>query len=165
MFKRIKAKQLLLTLGLVLATAGISYAAFSDVGKLTGSKFSFGSADIKLFLNVAGGIDDINLVDELPGPNFENIVPNWTQDYLIKLYNNGSGNISLASFSDYLTVNDPDDLRYDLSVEIFEWNDINTNGTAEIDEIGATLGNKTFVKWKTEGFSLGSISSGQIKGV
>jgi hypothetical protein len=51
-----------------------------------------------------------------------------------------------------------------LTVEPFEWSDLNANGAVEEDELGASFGKKTIVKWKTEGFSLGEITQGALKG-
>ena len=148
----------------VLGLIGITYAAFSDKGKVLGSSFSVGNADIKLLLDMALGVEPSNLVDEMPGPVFTNIGQNWQKDYLIKIYNNGTYRMALASYSYYETLNDPDDLRGYIFAEIFPWNDINNDGQATEDEIGTGIGKKTIVKWKTEGFNLGQFNPGETLG-
>ncbi len=149
--------------GIALLT--LAWAAFSDKGKVLGSSFSVGSSDIKLVENLSGGIGADNLKDELTGPNFTNITPTWTQDYAIKLYNNGSSALQLMSNSNYTTANDPDDLRSYLYVEPFAWEDSNNNGIAENAEIGTSYGKKTIIKWKTEGYDFGTVNVGTIKGL
>ncbi len=148
-----------------MAIVTITWAAFSDRGKVLGSSFSVGSSDIKLLENLSGGVSNDNLKDEINGPNFQNITPSWTSDYLIKLYNNGSSALQLASYSNYSTANDPDDLRSYIFVEPFSWDDSNNNGIIDSGEEGNTYGKKSIVKWKTEGFDFGTMQVGEIKGL
>jgi hypothetical protein len=147
-----------------LFSFGIAYAAFGDQAKFVGSTFSVGSADLKLLGDLS--IDPVasNLFDDLPGVNFDNINSTWSADYPLKLYNNTDSILSLTSNSNYETSNDPDDLRQDLYVEIFSWNDLNKDGIVEDTELGTSLGKKTFVKWKTEGFLLTDISPREVNG-
>jgi hypothetical protein len=164
---KIKSKKTLYVLGMLLAaglTIGIAYAAFTDENKVLGSTFSVGSADIKFFNNLAGNTEPTNLVDELPGPTFTNIGQTWSSDYPLKIYNNGTSPVSLTSHSFYETANDPAELRSDISVEIFEWNDANYNGLtdpSEVDNVG--IAKKTLVKWKTEGIGLGQLNAGVFR--
>jgi predicted ribosomally synthesized peptide with SipW-like signal peptide len=147
----------------ITALAGVTWAAFSDKGKITSGTFSVGSSDVKLLQNLHNGLQEGNLVDEVPGPNFTDITPNWTQDYYFKLYNNGSTLMHLVSNANYETANDPDDLRSYIYVEVIEWND-NGDGQFEDHEVGANLGKKTITKWKTEGFDLGMLDKQHLKG-
>jgi len=140
---------------------GVTYAAFTDKGKVLGSIFSAGSSDIKFLSNVTLGTDSSNLTDELTGPSFSNISPTWTQDYLLKIFNNGTSNLGLTTRAYYETANDPKDLRSDIQVEIFLWNDSNSNGIVDSGEEGLSIGKKTIIKWKTEGFDLGELTPGQ----
>ena len=149
---------------LILTTAGITYAAFGDRGSVLGSTFSVGSADIKLLQDVGLGFEEGNLTDEIPGPTFTGILPYWTTDYLLKIYNNGSDTLHLVSNAYYETINDPEDLRSILFVEPVQWTDSNGNGEVDEGETGASLGKKTLIKWKTEGFDLGNIEIGQVQG-
>lgn len=146
-----------------LLVVGVTYAAFSDQSELTGSSFSTGSADIKLLLDVTGGTGESNLADSMAGPGFSNIGPSWSQDYLLKLYNNAGNPITLTSNANYETVNDPDSLREIVYVEPFEWDDINGDGVFEESERGVSLGQKTIVKWKTLGFDFGQLNGGEVK--
>ncbi len=165
--KRLK-KRILTFLYLLIFLIGISgvvYAAFSDKAKYTGTRLSVGNADIKLLKDLKSGVDGANLSDELEGPAFSNIVPFWVQDYLVKIYNNAAGPVQLASIANYETVNDPDELRSIIYVEPFAWTDANSNGLLDTGELGASLGRKTIIKWKTEGYDFGRMESGEIKGI
>ena len=148
---------------LTLASAGVTYATFGDKGKLTGSKFSVGSSDLKILAAYDAPITPDNLVDEKPGPEFNNIVPNWQDEYKLKLYNNGTTGVKVTSNAYYETVNDPDDLRTYIFVEPIVWDDMNNNAIVDAGEEGASLGKKSIVKWKTEGYDLGNLESGQVK--
>jgi hypothetical protein len=150
--------------GAVVFCLGIAYAAFQDKGKVLGSTFSVGSSDIKLLNDVSGTTDSSNLADEINGPNFSNITPNWKNDYLIKLVNKGTTTLSMASHAKYLTANDPQDLRNIIFVEPIVWNDLNNNGLADDGETGVSLGRKTIVKWNTEGFDFGLVNVNETKG-
>jgi hypothetical protein len=153
---------LVAVMGLV---AGIAWAAFSDEGKVLGGSFTVASADIKLIESLGGGLDDSNLKDELPGPIFNGVYPGWTKDYPIKIYNKGSLNLLITSNSNYTTANDPDDLRSYIYVEPIEWNDADGNGEVADGELGTNYGKKTIIKWKTEGYDLGELAGGAIKGL
>lgn len=163
--KRNKLKILALGVIGVMGFAVVTYAAFADKGEVKGSSFSVGSADLKLYLDVAGSPDQTNLVDELTGPSFTNISPNWSQSYLVKLYNNATSTVDLSTYSNYLTANDPAELRSIISVEPQAWDDTNGNGLVDTGEGGTIYGQKTFTKWKTEGFNLGQLGTGQTKGL
>ena len=149
---------------LMVLSVGVVYAAFSDKGKYTGSSFNVASADIKILNDVALGIVASNLVEEKPGPTFNNVSPSWASDYPIKIYNNATSTLTITSNAYYETINDPDELRSYIYCEILEWNDANTNGTVETGELGTSLGNKTLLKWKTEGITIGNINQGEVKG-
>ncbi len=155
----------LVVFGILLGVSmSVGYAAFMDKGKILGSTFSVGSSDLKLLKDLSLGVGGTNLTDEMQGPSFTNISANWTQDYLVKLYNNATGTLVLTTNAYYETVNDPDDLRSIIFVEPFVWND-NGNGVVDAGELGTSYGRKTVVKWKTEGFTLGQLEQGGIKGL
>ncbi len=161
-----KKKYLIYALGLLAVVSlitGITFAAFTDKAKVLGSTFSVGSADLKFLKDLPLGTDPTNLVDELPGPSFSNIGQTWSADYPLKLINNGTSGISITSKAYYETANDPAELRSDIYVEIFEWNDANNNGVLDSGEIGLSLAKKTIVKWKTEGIGIGQINPGQTR--
>lgn len=158
-----KIAVLSIMLFVVSVLSGVTYAAFMDRGKILGSSFSVGSANIKLLSNLALGVEESNLVDEKQGPTFSNISPNWSSDYLVKVYNDSTTELSLSSNSNYETVNDPEDLRTIIYVEPMDWNDVDNNGEVTSSELGQSYGKKTIVKWKTEGFNLGTISGGVVR--
>jgi len=154
-----------LLIAVLLLVAGVAVAAFGDKGEILGSSFSIGSADIKLFKDLTGGTAPENLVDELNGPAFTNISPNWSEDYPLKIYNNAPTHIQLTSNAYYLTANDPDELRQIIFVEPINWGDANNDGVVEESELGSSFGKKTIIKWKTEGYDLSSVAPGAVKGM
>lgn len=164
-----KRKSLFLLIGagvVVLSLiAGSAYAAFTDKAKVLGSTFKVGSANLMFLESLSMGTDPANYRDELPGPTFENVGPAWTQDYLVKLISMATSKIGISTNAYYETINDPDDLRSDISVEIIKWNDSNQNGILDTGEEGLNLGKKTIIKWKTEGFALGELFYGQTMGL
>lgn len=163
-----KLRKSIISLGAVILMAGtlmgVAYASFTDQSKFTGSRFSIGSADLKLLNNLAGGTDASNLVDTKPVPSFDNISPLWYADYLIKIYNNGSQPVTLTSNMDYLTANDPATIREVLYMEPFDWNDLDNDGVFDGEaEQGASYGKKAFTTWKSTGFNFGQLGTGAIK--
>ena len=162
--KLIKYVKYLGVVAAIVTAVGITWAAFSDKGKVLGSTFSVGNSDIKLLENIGGTTSQDNLKDELSGPNFINLTPNWTQDYPLKIYNNGSTALQITSNSEYETANDPDDLRSYIYVEPMDWDDSNGNGQLDSGEEGLSYGKKSITKWKTEGFDFGTINMGTTRG-
>ncbi len=160
-----KKRNLMYLLGVVILAgsliAGATYAAFTDKASVLGSTFSIGSANLMFLNSLSMGTDPANYIEELPGPTFTNIGPGWTQDYLLKLIAMGTSKIGITTTAYYDTVNDPESLRSDINVEVIRWNDVNQNGVLETGEEGASLGQKTIIKWKTEGFNLGELNYGQ----
>ncbi len=142
---------------------GVSLAAFTDKAKVLGSVFSVGSANIMFVSDIQAVPNPLNYVDDLPGPTFSNIGQTWSEQYLLKVVNTGTYNQSLSTHAYYETINDPADLRESIYVEIFEWEDIDEDGVLDEYETGVSLGKKTIVKWKTEGFGLGEIAPDEIR--
>lgn len=142
--------------------AGVTYAAFSDKSNVLGATFTVGSADLKFLSNLANETDPTTYVDELPGPSFQNVSPIWQENYTLKLINRGTSKLAITTNSAYETAKDPKDLRSDILVEIIKWNDLDKDGEIDSGEETLSLGKKTIIKWKTEGFSLGELEAGQI---
>lgn len=155
-------RNIVIAVSAFLVLVGVGYAAFSDRADVLGTSISVGSADLKLLDDLAGGVAIENLVDTKAGPSFTNIGPNWVNDYLVKLFNDGTSPLQITTNANYLTADDPDDLRGILFVEPFLWTDANNDGVADGTELGTSFGRKTFIKWKTEGFSLGEIAPGGV---
>lgn len=147
-----------------ILTVGFAYAAFTDQSKFTGSRFSVGSADIKLLNDLAGGTDVSNLVDTKPAPSYDGVYPQWSQDYLVKIYNNGSQPLNLTSRMDYATANDPANIREYLYMEPYAWDDVNNNGIVDEGEQGVSYGRRVFTSWKSTGFNFGQIGVGEVRG-
>lgn len=158
-----KKRNLLVIVVVSLLVVGVGYAAFLDKAKILGTSISVGSADIKLLDNLAGDVVPENLVDSKSGPIFDNIGPNWSAEYPVAIFNNGTSLLEIRSFANYETANDPDDLRQLIYVEPIQWTDSNDNGLVDSGELGINYGRKTIVKWKTEGYILDRILSGSVK--
>jgi len=142
---------------------GVAYASFTDQSKFAGSRFSIGSADLKLLDNLAGGTDALNLVDTKPVPSYDNISPQWFSDYLIKIYNNGTQPVTLTSNMNYETANDPASIREILYMEPYDWDDADADGVVDEGEQGNSYGKKAFTSWKTTGFNFGQLEAGTTK--
>jgi hypothetical protein len=149
---------------LVLLTLGVTFATFTDKADFLGTTMSVASSDIKLLDVYNGGLDPSNLVDSKPGPTFSNIFQGWVQDYVVQIYNNGTGPLNLTSEASYLTANNPAELRQVLFVSIFDWEDTNEDGIPQEAEFeNNSYGNKSIVKWNTEGFDLGTLPQGEVR--
>lgn len=157
-------RNIIIALSAFLLIVGVGYAAFADRADVLGTSVSVGSADLRLLNDLAGGVVEENLVETIPGPSYTNVGPNWTEDYLVKIFNNGTSTVQITTQSNYLTADDPEDLRGLLFVEPFQWDDINNDGIADTVELGTSYGRKSFIKWKTEGFVLEDIPSGGVGG-
>ena len=144
--KKRKLFYLFISLVLVVSLiAAATHAAFTDEGKVLGSTFSVGSANIMFLKDLSLGSDQTNLAEELTGPAFTNVGPGWTKDYLIKIINTGTSKIGVTSHAYYETANDPKDLRSDIDVEFISWNDANSNGVVDTGEEGIPLGKKRII--------------------
>jgi len=142
--------------------SGVAYAAISNKIFMKGALFTTANVEIKFLKDLTKTSTTENLATELTGVSFDNIYNYWTTDYLVKLVNISGSNVNVSSFSNYTTADDPASLRYSLFVEIFKWNDLNNNGLVDEGELQESLGKKSFVKWKTEGFNLGSFDTGKV---
>lgn len=142
---------------------GVALAALSNKVLMKGAVFTTSTVELKFLKNLSLNVENENLTSELSGISFDGITNDWVNKYPVKLVNISSSALNISSFANYATANDPASLRYSLHVEIFKWNDTNKNGTVEEGELGESLGRKNFVKWKTEGFSLGSFEPNDVK--
>ena len=163
-----KIRKSFLALGSVILAAGalmgVAYASFTDQSKFAGSRFSVGSADLRLYGDLAGGTDAANLVDTKPVPSYDNIYPGWIDNYLVKIYNNGTQPVTLTSNMDYLTANDPANLREYLYMEPYDWNDLDNDGVFDGEsEQGISHTKKAFTAWKSTGFNFGQLDAGATK--
>lgn len=159
------APAFLLILAVVITAGVATKAAFEDKGVVKGATFSVGNADVKLLDDLRGGVESSNLLDQKPGPVFANLFPGWADDYLVKIYNNGTLAMNVVSQSNYSTADDPGSLREYILAEVFNWNDANSNGVAESEEVSQTsIAKKSIIKWKSEGIDLGRFDAGELRG-
>jgi hypothetical protein len=131
---------------------------------MKGVAFKTSTVELKFFKDIASSAVAENLTSEISGVAFDNIINGWSNDYLVKIQNTSANPLQVKSFANYSTADDPASLRYSLYVEVIPWNDSNNNGLAEETELSTSLGVKSFVKWKTEGFDLGSFESNKSYG-
>lgn len=158
-----KLRRLISFLVAGLFIGGVALAALSNKVLLKGAVFTTSTVELKFLRNLSSNVENENLTSELSGISFDGITSDWVNNYPVKLVNKSGSSMNVSSYANYATANDPASLRYSLNVEIFKWNDLNNNGVLDDGELGDSLGRKTFVKWKTEGFTLGSFQPGIIQ--
>ena len=161
---KLKLKRLISFLLAGVLVGGAAYAAISNKIFMKGTSFTTATVELKFLKNLSQGTGIENLTSELTGITFDGILNGWQQDYLVKVTNISTKNMNVWSYANYQTDQDPASLRYSLYVELFLWNDLNNDGVFDSGEEGASLGKKTFVKWKTEGFDLGVFESNKVYG-
>jgi hypothetical protein len=144
--------------------SGVAFAALSNKVLMKGVAFKTSTVELKFFKDLTLGSSSENLTSEITGVSFDNIINGWSSDYLVKIHNTSANSLQIKSFANYTTSEDPASLRYSLFVEMLPWNDLNINGLVDDGELGTSLGVKNFVKWKTEGFDLGSLGSNKTFG-
>lgn len=127
MWKHLISSALLIMITVAAITVS-TQAAFTAQATISGISFSTGNAALNLFGNLAytNAGNNGNLTYTLSGPSFQNISPNWTHDYFLKYFNNGS--INLNTSLRVVVVNDPAGLANHLKAETWLWNDIDGNG-------------------------------------
>jgi hypothetical protein len=160
---KLKFKRLISFILAGVLISGVAYAAISNKIFMIGASFTTSNIEIRFLKNLSLGSSQENLTSEIQGVTFDNIYNYWTSDYLVKLTNNSASSVKVSSYANYSTAEDPASLRYSLFVELFPWNDKNSNGLVDEGELDTALGKKNFVKWKTEGFDLGNFDSKVIK--
>lgn len=144
--------------GVFLGVAGLMVsAAFQTQGQVKGTSFTAGSAEILFYSNLSGTSDSDNLLSEKSFSPFELIGPNWTDTRLVKIYNKGTENLKLTLSSE--VVGTDSTLSENLNIEIFNWNDTNSNGTLDDDELGDSFGAKTLKQWQTSSYDLGTFET------
>ncbi len=144
--------------------SGVAFAALSNKVSLKGFTFKTSTVELKFLKNLSIEANSENLTSEISGVSFDSITNGWASDYLVKLHNQSPNSLKIKSFANYTTAEDPASLRYSLFVELYPWQDLNNNGLVEEGELKESLGIKNFVKWKTEGFDLGSFESNKTYG-
>ncbi len=148
--------------GVFLGIAGLmAVAAFQTQGQVKGTSFTAGSAEILFYSDLSGTSDSNNLLAEKSFSPFELIGPNWTDTRLIKIYNKGTENLKLTLSSE--VVGTDNILSESLNIEVFNWNDANSNGVLDDGETGDSFGAKTLKQWQTSSYDLSTFESQTTK--
>jgi len=148
--------------GLLLGFAGlVVFAAFQTQGQVKGTSFTAGSAEILFYDNLALTPSETNLVNEKSFSPFDLIGPNWSDTRLVKIYNKGTENLKLTFVAELS--GEDSSLSDNLNVEVFNWNDSNSNGVLDEDELGDSFGTKTLKQWQTESYDLGTFDTETTK--
>jgi len=148
--------------GLFVGFAGLMVAAaFQTRGQVKGTSFIAGSAEIVFYSDISGTSADTNLVTEKSFSPFELIGPNWTDIRLVKLYNKGTENLKLTFIAELSGTDST--LSDNLNVEVYNWNDSNSDGVLDDEELGSSLGVKTLKAWQTSSYDLGTFQSETTK--
>jgi len=144
--------------GVFLGIAGLMVsAAFQTQGQVKGTSFTAGSAEIMFYNDLSKSSDSSNLVSEKSFSAFDLIGPNWSDTRLVKIYNKGTENLKLTFIAQVSGTDST--LSDNVNIEVFSWNDTNSNGVLDDDELGDTFGAKTLKQWQTESFDLGAFES------
>ncbi len=121
-----------------------------------------GNANLKLLKIPNAGTSSANIADAVVGPVYQNVDPSTEKYFPVKFYNQGQVNLNLVATADY--VSDPDTLRDDLYVGVYDWNDLDSDGQYDVGESGTAYGYDTILRLRNDTFLLGSIAGGQTKG-
>jgi hypothetical protein len=121
------------------------------------NSFHTGNADLQIWdYNYYGK----GWQEEIDGPGFDNIYPNWTQDYSLKVKNNGSTNLVL-NLKGKLESGWQDDktLRSQIKVRVWKFDD---DGDYHWDgESGSWLGpEQTLNDWRSNPLVAGQLAAG-----
>lgn len=148
--------------GLFLGIAGlIVSAAFQTKGQVKGTSFTAGSAEILFYSDLSKSSDSSNLISEKSFSPFELIGPNWEDTRLVKIYNKGTENLKLTFGAE--VVGTDSTLSQNLNIEVFKWNDTNSNGILDDDELGGSSGKKTLKQWQTSSYDLDTFETKTTK--
>lgn len=167
--------KLLLVLGLVGFSGAVVYAAISEKGTVKGTTFKVASnfteqpaptpvnSSLKILSSHNGGTVDANLVDSLTGPIYQDINPTWIAYYPVKFYNKSDQALTIVASADY--IEDPNTIRDDLYVAIYEWNDVDNDGMYDDGEEGPLYKRDTILRLKNDTFNLGQIAGKTVKNI
>lgn len=163
----------------LLGMASAVYALVQETVKITNMGFEVASSfdgsatptptptsansSLKMLKQLDLGSASTNLSDTVSGIVFKNMTPTFDQSFPIKVYNQGQVNLNLVASADYIS--DPNTLRDDIFVAVYEWNDTNSNGVVDSNELGTKYGEDTILRLKNDTFALGAITPNQIKGL
>lgn len=150
----------LLTLSVVAAImVGVTSAVWTDNTKVTNSaSFSTVGADLQIWdANYLGQ----SWQETIEGPGFDDICPNWTQDYSLKVKNSDSTNLMLSLGGQWESgALDACNLDNQIAVHVWKFNDSNTNYHWDSGEDTADLGQYTLQQWHTNSLSAGQLDAG-----
>ena len=149
-------KSLFLIIVTVVVVSGATYAAWTAQAKVEGNTFSTGNAALQVrHAGTAWG-------QTIPGPIFNNLYPDWTQDYSVKVHNKGTVNLMLSLKGEVGSGwSDPKNLRGKISVEVREFTDLNNNWHFDSGEGTKNLGIKTLQAWLSESLVGSQVDAGE----
>ncbi len=149
---------------LLVVLVGVTFATFTSEATVDPTMVTVASTSIKLMDGFRPTVDPAFLTNMLPGPTFEDITDDWSEDYVVQIYNTGTTDVSLVSRSDYVVPDDPTEVRQALHVTFYEWTDTNGDGAIQEDEfLDTSYGDRTIVRWKTQGFDLGVLHPQELR--
>jgi len=136
----------------VLVTGATRAVWTADTKVLNDNSFITGNADLQVWdANYTAGVWE----EWIDAPTFEDIYPEWEQNYSLAVRNNGTVNLKLSLTKEWkggwALWKDPQGLRNHIWVEVWKFNDDNSNRHWDSGEdFGGSLGKK----------SLGALSDG-----
>lgn len=151
-------KSIVVVTAVAVIGAQATLAAFTAQAVVTGNTFSTGNAALRLFANLGGTSADANLVQTKVGGTFSGIYPGWTKDYGVKLNNYGSVDLVTSVTGVYVT--DTANLKTEIYVQAFEWNDAGTLGIIDPGEATVAIAPAmTLEQWRTNPIALGELDA------
>jgi hypothetical protein len=163
-------KNILMSLAIMTVTGAAmtasTLAAFTAKATVSGITFSTGSAALKLFGNLAytNPGNNGNLTTTLPGMEFDEIGPNWSDEYKLKYFNTGS--VDLMTSLTLSAHEGSDDLAPHIMVETWLWDDTDGNGeTDESDGYTLLATEQPLSNLVSTPVALGQLDSGDPRGI
>ena len=154
-------KSFVIIISVFAIISGATQAAFTSTSTNPGNTFTTGTAELKLLNTLTYGTFDPDTnkffmtdtectgvcEDSVPGVTFSNIYPGWTGESLVKVVNTGSLNLILSSVASQ--TGGSTELSNWITVELYGWNDANSNGVVDPGEQQAAYGTGpvTLTEW------------------
>jgi len=127
------------------------------------NSFKTGNADLQVWdKNYSGE----GWQDSINAPTFDDIYPNWEQDYSLKVKNNGTVNLAVTLNQEWkggwANWKDPNGLRHHIWLEVWKFNDDNNNNKLwdSGEDVGGRLGKRKLSLLDDSPINLGEIDEG-----
>lgn len=148
---------------MLLLVTGVAYSVFSTQGRIAGTQFTTGHADLALLRDLSQGPSSSNLTKALPGSFFEGLMHNSQRQLALKLTNIGTLGLETILEAQSFDIPTTPDLRNAIRVTLFRWFD-DGDGVVDESELSSGLETKTLTQWLSMPFVLGSLAPTTVMG-